>query len=107
MAVPSRQELRRPILEIVDGAKEDIVPKQYIRKKVIEHFSLTNDDVLEKIPSGGQMMLEDRVSWVLSFLKKAGFLQSPSRGYFQITSQGKKILATGTDHLTSLQWKDL
>ena len=52
-------------------------------------------------------MLEDRMSWVISFLKKAGFLMSPSRAYFQITPQGKEILATGTDHLTSLQWKDL
>ena len=52
-------------------------------------------------------MLEDRVSWVLSFLKKAGFLRSPSRWHFQITPQGEKILATGADHLTSLQWKDL
>ena len=107
MAVPSQRELHRPILEIADGAKEDVVPKQYIREKVIERFSLTDDDVLEKVPSGGQTRLENRVSWALSYLKKAGFLQSPSRGHIQITPQGKEQLTTGADDLRSLRWKNL
>ena len=107
MAVPSQRELHRPILEIADGAKEDIMPKQYIIEKVIERFSLTNDDILEKVPSGGQTRLENRVTWALSYLKKAGFLQSPSRAHFQITPQGKELLATGADDLLSLRWNAL
>ena len=103
MAVPSQKELHRPILEIVDGAKEDIMSNQYIIEKVIERFSLTNDDILEKVPSGGQTRLDNRVSWALSYLKKAGFLQSPSRKHFQITPQGKELLATGND-LLGLRW---
>ena len=73
MAVPSQRELHRPILEIADGAKEDIMPKQYISEKVIERFSLTNDEILEKVPSGGQTRLENRVTWALSYLKKPVF----------------------------------
>ena len=107
MAVPSQKELHRPILEIADGAKEDIMPKQYISEKVIERFSLTNDEILEKVPSGGQTRLENRVTWALSYLKKAGFLQSPSRAHFQITPQGKELLATGADDLLSLRWNAL
>ena len=107
MAVPSQRELHRPILEIADGAKEDIMPKQYIIEKVVERFSLTNDDILEKVPSGGQTRLENRVTWALSYLKKAGFLQSPSRAHFQITPQGKELLATGADDLLSLRWNAL
>ena len=105
MAVPSKKELYRPILEILDGAKEDIVPKQYIRKKVIERFSLTNDDVLEKVPSGGTRF-EGRLAWALAELKKADLLQSPSHGHSQITPQGKKMIATGDD-LLSFRWNDL
>ena len=107
MAVPSQRELHRPILEIADGEKEDIMPKQYIIEKVVERFSLTNDDILEKVPSGGQTRLENRVTWALSYLKKAGFLQSPSRAHFQITPQGKELLATGADDLLSLRWNAL
>ena len=106
MPVPSKKELHRPILEIADGAQEDVASKQYIREKVIERFSLTNDDILEKTSSGGGTRLEIRVSWALFELKKAGFLQPPSRGHFQITPQGKELLATGDD-LLSLRWKDL
>ena len=47
------------------------------------------------------------MGWALSYLKKAGLLQSPSRGHFQITPQGKELLATGADHLLSLPWNDL
>ncbi|MXY84387.1 MAG: restriction endonuclease [Gemmatimonadetes bacterium] len=107
MAVPRIEDLRKPLLEIMDGAKEDIVPKQYIRKKVIERLSLTNDDILEKVPSGGQTKFDNRVGWTLYELKKVGFLQSPSRAYYQITPQGKELLATGADYLLSLPWNAL
>ena len=107
MAVPSQKHLHKPILEIVHGAKEDIVPRQYIREKVAERFSLTDDDVLEKVPSGGQTKLDNRVGWALSYLIKAGFLQSPLRGHVQITPQGKELLATGADDLLQLRWKAL
>ena len=76
-------------------------------EKVIEHFSLTNEDVLEKVPSGVQTRLDNRVTWVLSYLKKAGLLQSPSRGHFQITPQGKEVLATGADDILDLPWNTL
>ena len=107
MAVPRIEDLRKPLLEIVDGAKEDVVPKQYIRKKVIERLSLTNDDILEKVPSGGQTKFDNCVGWTLYELKKVGFLQSPSRADYQITPQGKKLLATGADDLLSLSWNAL
>ena len=107
MAIPRQRDLRKPILEIVDSAKEDLLLKRYIMEKVIEHFSLTNDDVLEKVPSGGQTRLDNRVTWVLSYLKKAGLLQSPSRGHFQITPQGKEVLATGADDILDLPWNAL
>ena len=107
MAVPRIEDLRKPLLEIVDGAKEDVVHKQYIRKKVIERLSLTNDDILEKVPSGGQTKFDNCVGWALYELKKVGFLWSPSRAYYQITPQGKELLATGADDLLSLPWNAL
>ena len=107
MAVPRVEDLRKPLLEIVEGTKEDVVPKQYIRKKVIERLSLTNDDILEKVPSGGQTKFDNCVGWALYELKKVGFLWSPSRAYYQITPQGKELLATGADDLLSLPWNAL
>ena len=51
--------------------------------------------------------MDNRVTWVLSYLKKAGLLQSPSRGHFQITPQGKEVLATGADDILDLPWNAL
>lgn len=105
MAIPSKKELHRPILEIVDGAKEDVLYRRDLVEKVIEHFSLTNDDILERI-SAGNSRLETRVNWALYELKKAGFLSLPSRARYQITPRGKELLATDDD-LLSLSWKAL
>ena len=96
MAIPSKKELRRSILEIVDGAKEDVLYRRDIVEKVIEHFSLTSDDILERIPAGNSR-LETRLNWALYELKKAGFLSSPSQAHYQITPQGKELLATDAD----------
>lgn len=95
MAVPKWEDMYKPILKMMDGAKENVVSKQYIRDKVIEHFSLTNDDVSEMVPSGGQTKFENYMGWALSNLKRAGLLQSPARAHYQITEQGRELLASG------------
>ena len=101
MAVLSQKELHRPILEIADGAKEDIIPKQYIIEKVIERFSLTNDDALLEGPSKKRTKLDRFVSGACNDLKSVKYLKSPSHNHFQITSQGKNLLAMSVDDLLS------
>ena len=54
MAVPTQKQLHRPILELVDGAEEEVVSLQSIRASLVERFSLTEDDLLEKVPSRQQ-----------------------------------------------------
>ena len=106
MAVPSQKDLRKPVLEIANGAEGDIISNRYIEQAALKCFPLTENELQETV-STGQTKFENRVGWALSYLKKAGLLQSPSRGHFQITPQGKDLLATGADHLLSLPWNDL
>ena len=94
MGVPTQKQLHRPILEIVDGAEEDIVSLQQIKESLIERFSLTEGDLLEKVPSGRQTRFENRTYWAVSYLKRAGLSASPLRAHFQITPQGRDFLAT-------------
>ena len=94
MGVPTQKQLHRPILEIVDGAEEDIVSLQQIKESLIERFSLTEGDLLEKVPSGQQTRFENRTYWAVSYLKRAGLSASPLRAHFQITPQGRDFLAT-------------
>ena len=94
MAVPTQKQLHRPILELVDGAEEAVVFTQLIKESLVERFVLTEDDLLERVPSGQQPRFDNRVNWAISYLKRAGLLDSPSRSRFRITPQGRGILAT-------------
>lgn len=55
-------------------------------------FALTEEEKNEFLPSGQQPVFTNRVGWARTYLKKAGLLGSPRRGYFQITDRGKSVL---------------
>ena len=68
MAVPTQKQLHRPILEIVDGAEEAVVFTQLIKESLVERFVLTEDDLLERVPSGQQPRFDNRINWAISYL---------------------------------------
>jgi restriction system protein len=44
------------------------------------------------LPSGTQTTFKNRVTWAKVYLSKALLLESPKRGFFNITARGKKLL---------------
>jgi restriction system protein len=56
-------------------------------------FGLTQEQRQHLLPSGQQLMFHNRIGWARSYLKKAGLLTSPRRGYFLITERGKQFLS--------------
>jgi len=62
-------------------------------------FHLTADERREVLPSGRQATFDNRVGWSRTYLKKAGLLTSPKRSYFQITQQGREVLAQKPIHI--------
>ena len=96
MTVPSQKQFHRPVLEIVDGAREEVVPSQRIREALITRFSLSGDDLLERVPSGNQTRFDNRMNWAISYLKRAGLLDSPSRSNFLVTRQGHDLLTSSS-----------
>jgi restriction system protein len=44
------------------------------------------------LPSGQQPIFDNRVGWAKTYMKKAGLLEGPTRGYFQITAKGKEVI---------------
>ncbi len=93
MAIPTPKQLSRPILEIVKE-KEKVIDKKSILESLIERFpSLTNDELQERHQSGSPKF-DTNVRGVLSDLKRAGLLLSPSRAHYQITERGKTLLAS-------------
>jgi restriction system protein len=57
-------------------------------------FTLTDEERAELLPSGTAPLFDNRVGWARTYLKQAGLLDSPKRGFFRITERGKKLLAS-------------
>ncbi|MCY4416280.1 MAG: restriction endonuclease [Chloroflexi bacterium] len=90
MAVPSKKDLHRPILEIADefGGK---VHRREIRDLLIQRLALTDADLSDKSASGSNRF-RDRYSFACHDLKLSGLLNCPERGYREITTSGREFL---------------
>ena len=87
----------RPLLEhLSDGAVK------YNRETIdvlSKHFQLTDEEIAELLPSGQQSVFTNRVAWAKAHLKKAGFLESPSRGLYKVTPRGLEALAQSNQRI--------
>jgi len=70
-----------------------------------KEFKLTDKELNEFLPSGQQAVFINRVGWARSYLKKAGLLDSPRRGYFQITARGQEVLKSSPPQI-NIKWLD-
>jgi restriction system protein len=65
-------------------------------REAIDHisdlFNLTQEERRSLLPSGQQPVIDNRVGWSKTYLKKAGLLESPKRGHFKITDLGIEAL---------------
>jgi restriction system protein len=90
MAVPDFQSLMRPLLEILADGKDHSI--RSIRRDLANHFSLSQDDVDELIPSGRVTTLQNRVGWAATYLYRAGLIQRPRRAVYRIADRGREVL---------------
>ncbi len=88
--IPDFQMIMLPLLEILRDKEEHTL--QEIIAKISEKFELTDEERKELLPSGNQAIINNRVGWARTYLKKAGLLNSPKRATFLITDEGFEIL---------------
>lgn len=91
MAIPKYHDFMLPLLEFSDDGKTHSISEARIA--LADYFELTVEERKEMLPSGRKFIYHDRISWANTYLKKAGLLESPKRGYFRITERGLHILA--------------
>jgi restriction system protein len=65
---------------------------QDVTEAMSNHFSLTEEEKEELLPSGQQSVIHNRVGWARTYLKKAGLLSDPKRGYAEINKMGIEVL---------------
>lgn len=90
MAVPTYDQLMLPLLRLAGAGRASDLPTA--EKLLAEEFQLSADDRTLKLPSGQQTALRNRTGWASFYLMKAGLLNKPKRGFFEITSRGRDVL---------------
>lgn len=94
MTIPKYHEMYRPLLECLkDGQQHKI---KEIKDAVAAAMAVTVEDRKELLPSGNPIY-DNRIGWTRTYLKKAGLIDSPTRGVFVLTTDGKKLLEENPD----------
>lgn len=99
MAIPDYQTLMLPVLKLASDGKEHKFSQAV--EELANEFSLTTEERNELLPSGSQAVFNNRVGWARSYLKQAGLLVSPKRGFFSITEKGMELLAKNPTQIDS------
>ncbi len=85
--IPKFHETFNPILDILSDG--EIKPSREMQKRVIEkYYSHLSKELLEEKTKSGDNLINNRIAWGKSYLKKGGFIRYPSRGNVQITEKG-------------------
>ena len=90
VAIPKYFEMHKPILQcLADGGDHTL---KELKSGVVKAFHLSEEDLAQLLPSGRQTYFANRVGWARTYLKKAGLIESPSKGVFRITPEGLRVL---------------
>jgi len=95
VAIPDYQTLMLPVLKLASDGKEHKFSQAV--ETLANEFALTAEERNEFLPSGSQAVFNNRVGWARSYLKQAGLLKSPKRGFFSITQNGTELLRTNPE----------
>ena len=91
MTIPDYQTIMLPLLKFAGDKKEHSI------REAIDHigdlFKLSEQERKEVLPSGRSYIIDNRVGWARTYLKKAGLLEDTRRSYFRITDKGIEVLA--------------
>lgn len=96
MSIPDYQTIMKPLLEYLNKN-----PGPHRLQDVVDElsnfFNLTEEERKELLPSGQQAKIDNRVAWARTYLKKAGLLEDPKRGYVQISEKGVDVISQNPD----------
>lgn len=91
MANPNLDEIRYPVLRLL-AERGALTKVGEVFELLAPEFQLSDEDLQEMLPSGTQRTWNNRVNWSCYDLYKAGLLDRPKKGYYQINETGKKLL---------------
>lgn len=97
MAIPDYQTCMLPFLShLADGREHSL---REIEEVLAKHFGLSSVERAQLLPSGQQGVFKNRIGWARTYLKKAGLIEAPKRGIFQITARGQQVVSSKPDRI--------
>jgi restriction system protein len=99
MEIPKFDETFIPILEILKDGKV-LKSRELIEEVRTRFYSGLSEEQMKQETKSGDLLIDNRIAWGKSYLKKGGYISFPERGHVQITEKGK-------NHSTSLTVRDL
>lgn len=91
MDIPKFHEFMRPLLQVLQEQGE--LSRNDAIDAVIEKTGLTQDQLNLSQESNGKSLVRGRIGWASSYLRVAGALIGPRRGYFALGPNGPALLA--------------
>lgn len=88
MDIPKFHETFIPILEVLKDGKT-YQTRELIEKVKKEYFQNLTTEQLKVKTKSGDLLIDNRIAWGKSYLKKSGYIEFPERGLVQITLKGK------------------
>ncbi len=90
MPIPDFQTIMRPLLaQLSDGDTHSL---SQLHDEICREFELSPEEVKQRINSGKQTVMRNRVGWARTYLSKAGLIAIPARGLAAITERGRQVL---------------
>jgi restriction system protein len=90
--IPDFQTIMLPLLHLLSDGKEHEL--RDVINTLSDKFGLTEDERIELLPSGNQPIIDNRIGWARTYLKKAGLLDNPRRGVLIINEDGNRVLSS-------------
>jgi restriction system protein len=97
MSIPDFQSLMLPVLRNLADHQwrvSDLV------KAISDESNLTEEERHALQPGGQNRIINNRVGWALTNLKKAGLIESPAHAKYMATELGRKVLSTKPAQIT-------
>jgi len=97
ITIPDYQTIMLPFLKFLSDKKEHKVRE--IINHISDKFNLTDEERKELLPSGQQPIIDNRVGWARTYIKKAGLIEAPKKGYVKISDRGIEVLQQNPDKI--------
>ena len=96
--IPDFQTVMLPLLKKICDGKE--YKLDTIVDLMAKEFKITDEERKELLPSGQTFIFGSRVGWARTYMKKAGLIETPKRGYLKITDRGLNVLKQNPTKIT-------